>query len=281
MSLRRRSLVVACLLAAFESLPPLAVAAEPGTAAPRVAIVDASNLPERMGDARARLHERLAESVRRHDSEPVDGAAACTDASCLMEVASSTGAKEVLVLRGGKTPTHGYRIELSLWNPGTRTAAPAVVDCTVCTGPQMIDAVAGTADALLDQLTVKEAQPLAQPIPVAQPTSSPPVPANPTGNDAVKLSPHRTSGVVGWSLVGLGVAAGVGGGVLWSFDGKGTDCVSGSCRSTYHTRTESIALLSGGAVALGVGLWLGLESSGHRGVAVSVGPSGALIAGTY
>jgi hypothetical protein len=70
------------------------------------------------------------------------------------------------------------------------------------------------------------------------------------------------------------------GGILWSFDGKGTDCVGSSCKSTYRTEGEGIAFLAGGLVAAGVGAWLVLESP-HRDLSMTFGPSSVALAGAF
>lgn len=282
MSFLRALVLVAVVGGSSGGYPAIAAThAELSTMKRRVALVEVLTLPDRMEDTRAQLHEVLVDAVQHHGFEVVTAGSHCGDASCLPEFASSAGATDVLVLRGGKAGSHGYHIDLSLWNALSQVASPAVIECTVCTGPQVVDAVGRAATSLLDQAPAPEARPLPSVAPLATPTSAPPILSPPPPVRAATVEDHRSRRVVGWSLFGLGVAASLGGGVVWSLDGKGADCVNSNCRARYHTQSEGIALVAGGIVGAGVGLWLGMESPGGQRVAFSVSPSGALIAGRY
>lgn len=144
--------------------------------------------------------------------------------------------------RGGKSGSHGYHVDLNLWSAATGSSLPAVADCSVCTGPQMAEAVARAAGPLLDSMAARP--PIVAPPP---PPVSPPVPANPPpvlGNPPVPsatLEPHSGRRIASWSLTGLGVASAAAGGIFWNVDGKGIDCVGSSCRNFYRTRGEGIA----------------------------------------
>ncbi len=240
MSLRRAVVLLPLFLCAIAGHPPNAAAGELNVGMRRVALVEAPTLPDRMEDTRTQLHGALIDAVHHRGFEVVATGSNCVDASCLPDVASSAGATDVLVIRGGKSGSHGYHMDLTLWSATTRTASPAVVDCTVCTGPQMVDAVGRAANSLLDQAPVAEARPLFPVAPAPEPINAPPTLSNPTPKTAGTVDDHRGRRIVGWSLVGVGVAAAVGGGVIWSMDGKGTDCMNSSCRSMYHTRNEGV-----------------------------------------
>jgi hypothetical protein len=261
-----------------------AVAAGEGTAQvkPRVAVVDVVDLPERMEETRSKLRELLDAAVRQHGFEVIrpSEAPTCPTKDCLGAFAASTGATDVLTVRGGRSGSRGYHVELSLWHAATGEAHPAVADCNFCTGPQMADAVDKAARPLLDGLPLltPAPAPAAAPPPAAVPAlvAAPIAAASPATVEA-----HRTRHVVGWSLAALGAATGIVGGVLWSFDGNGTDCGASGCRNAYHSRGEGMGLVAAGIVLVGAGLWLALDPSGDRGVAVTVGPTGPLVAGRF
>jgi hypothetical protein len=260
-----------------------AFAADGPSARPRVVVVDAIELPDRMEATRARLEDLLGEAVRKRGFDlipPAEGPP-CADASCLPDFAKTSGATDVLIARGGRNGSYGYHVELRLWNAATGETAPAIADCSVCSGPQMTDSVAQAAGPLLDQVGARTPQP---PVPPPAPIAvSPPSPVliNPTNSPpSVTLESASGHRILGWSLVAAGAGAGVAGGILWSFDGKGTDCVGSSCKSTYRTEGEGIALLAGGLVAAGVGAWLVLDSP-HHDLAMMFGPSGAALAGEF
>jgi hypothetical protein len=257
------------------SAPTLAADATPAKA--RVALVDAIDLPERMEETRARLRELFESSVREHGLDVVQASPpACGDTSCLADAARAAGADALFVARGGRSSGRDYHVELGLWQASNGQVVPAVADCTFCTGPQMAEAVVKAIRPLLDRVVAGQAAP------VVQPPAPPPVvgtPANPQPFD--KLEPRRGRRIAGWSLVGLGAATAIAGGIIWNLDGKGTDCVGSSCRNAYHTQGEGIALVGAGIVGVGAGLWLALDPLGKRDVAITIGPSGALLAGSF
>ncbi len=265
--------------------PAAGLAAGEADPKPRVLVIDAVDLPERMEDTRAELRNLLDDAVRQHGFDLIhsSGAPSCADVTCLPAVAKTTGATDVLVTRGGRNGSHGYHVDLNLWSIATGSSVPAVADCSVCTGPQMAEAVARAAGPLLDSITARPptATPAPPPAAVAPvPPNPAPVMGNPPGGSAT-LEAHTGRRIAGWSLVGLGAASAAAGGILWNLDGKGIDCVGSSCRNTYRTEGEGIAFVAAGVVGIGVGLWLALDPFGKHDVAVGVGPSGALLAGTF
>jgi hypothetical protein len=141
-----------------------ALAAGDGTAPvvrPRVAVIDAVDLPERMEETRSKLRELLDAAVRQHGFDVIRPSEApnCATKDCLGTFASNTGATDVLTVRGGRSGTRGYHVELSLWHAATGEARPAVADCNFCTGPQMADAVDKAAGPLLDDLPMSAPAP--------------------------------------------------------------------------------------------------------------------------
>lgn len=283
---RKCMLMTLCLTALVLSRAQALAAADAPGVRPKVAVVNAVELPERMESTQARLRDLLEDAVRKRGFDIIRPAQApsCTDASCLPDFAKANGVTDVLIARGGRSGAYGYHIELSLWNAATGEVVPAIADCAVCSGPQMTDSVAQAAGPLLDRVGIRpppKAVPPAPPALSVRPVASPPVvesPANPASSDTIQPSSGRR--ILGWSLVAVGAGAAVTGGILWSFNGKGTDCVGSSCKSTYRTEGEGIAFLAGGLVAAGVGVWLVLESP-HRDLSMTLGPSSVALTGAF
>jgi hypothetical protein len=278
----KKRLLASICLANSVLCPALTVFAADG-ARSKIAVVDAIELPERMEATRARLNDLLGEAVRKRGFDlirPAEGPS-CVDASCLPDFAKTSGATDVLIARGGRNGSYGYHVELRLWNAATGETAPAIADCSVCSGPQMTDSVAQAAGPLLDRVGARTPPPV---VPPSAPTAVvPPSPVLVTPTKpapSVTLEPSSGHRILGWSLLAAGGGAAVAGGILWSFDGKGTDCVGSSCKSTYRTEGEGIAFLAGGLIAAGVGAWLVLDSP-HHDLAMMFGPSGAALAGVF
>jgi hypothetical protein len=268
----------ACLTTTLLAFPAPSLAAD-ATARGKVALVDAIDLPESMGETRVRLRELFEAAARERglDVGPSNGPPPCGDASCLPEVARGAGATDLIVVRGGRSADRDYHIELSLWQASTGEMVPAIADCTFCTGPQMAEAVTKAARPLLDRIVARRVA-----APVQPPSTAPTVVTTPVVTPpSDKLESRRGRRIAGWSLVGLGAATGIAGGIIWNLDGNGTDCVSSTCRNTYRTQGTGIALVATGVVGVGAGLWLALDPLGRRDVALTLGPSGAVVAGRF
>ena len=123
-------------------------------------------------------------------------------------------------------------------------------------------------------------QPVVPAAPVAPIVVAPPTPVpTPVEDNGVER-------ILGWSLVGVGVAALATGISFWALDGRSTgDCFTGTngaqvC-SIYSTRTLGEVLTAVGAVGVvagGVLLWRA-ESDG--GTQVAVGPGSLFIRGRF
>lgn len=281
---RDRLLFSLCFASSLVMLPRTGLAAEDVTVRPKVAVVNAVDLPERMEATRTQLRQALEDAVQKRGLDLIRPAVptSCSDASCLPDFAKATGATAVLTARGGRNGSYGYHVEVSLWNAATGEVAPAVADCSVCSGPQMVDSVVKAVGPLLDGVRSARASALPPGPPPVVPPVPPPIvgiPTNPQGSATLPV--HRGHPVLGWSLVAGGGLAAVAGGLAWSVDGKGTDCVGSSCKSTYRTEGEGIALLAVGLVGVGAGLWVALDPFGGRDLAMVVGPSGAVLAGRF
>jgi hypothetical protein len=269
-----RDLILMTFVAASLLSSPAAVASGPA----RVALVDAIDLPERMDDTRARLRELVEQGIRERGMEVavIPSTPTCIEPGCLPDLARAAGATDVLLARGGRTASRDYHIELSLWQAASGEIVPATAECSFCTGPQMADATAKAARPLLDRIGARRVvAAIPPPVRPAQPTR--PAAASPSD----KLEPRHGRQMLGWSIVGLGAVSAGAGAFIWNLDGKGTDCLGATCRTMYRTQGEGIALVAAGIVGVGVGLWFAMDRSGQRNAAVTIGPSGAQLAGRF
>jgi hypothetical protein len=273
-------LILASLGSMLFAAPTLAevpsVAAKSKT---RMAVIEIIDLPDRMEETRSKLRDLLEASVRQRGFDLIQSPEppACVNKDCLPTFATSTEATDILLVRGGRSGSRGYHVELSLWHAASGEARPAVADCNFCTGPQMAEAVNKAAGPLLDAVPT-EAPPALPPAAAAPPAAvlTPAVALAP-----VKVEAHTGRRILGWSIVGAGAVLGIVGGVIWHLDGEATDCGTAGCRNTYHTRGDGIGFVAAGAVAVGAGLWLALDPAGNRAMTVTLGPSGAVLGGRF
>ena len=275
-SIRSFGLLCAATLAA--ALVPSAGVAAPGEAArPRVVVVNAVDLPDSLSDIRAQLRTTLNDAVTKHGFDLAPEAGACGDRECLRVAAKTAAASDVLVATGGRNDMRGYHIELRIWNVASDREDSAIAECNICAAAQMVESVATAADPLLDRVPTLHANLSAAAAPEPAATTTVPLVTAPAPA-AENKSSHRT---LGWSLIGLGVAAGAAGGVLIAIDGNQTDCnAQGACS---HERTT----LAGGLVAAGVGvaalaggiIYLLRGREDHASVALGIQPFGLTLGG--
>ena len=204
------------MLAAVAALS-LAAPGAPGRRAqiprPKVIVVDAVELPDSLADIRANLRGTLENAVTVHNYDLGPDGGACADRECVKVAAAQSGASDVLIATGGRNEMRGYHIELRVWNVASDREDHAVAECNVCAALQMVDTVKGVASALLDRIPTLHAN-LAAIAP----------PAVPTGPvlTTTETAPRRNTGtrrVVGWTLIGAGIAGGVASGVLFAING--------------------------------------------------------------
>jgi hypothetical protein len=209
-------------VAALSLAAPGARAQGPQTGAqiprPKVIVVDAVELPDSLADIRANLRGTLENAVTVHNYDLGPDGGACADRECVKVAAAQSGASDVLIATGGRNEMRGYHIELRVWNVASDREDHAVAECNVCAALQMVDTVKGVASALLDRIPTLHAN-LAAVAP----------PAVPTGPvlTATDTAPRRNGGarrVVGWTLIGAGIAGGVASGVLFALNGHDADC---------------------------------------------------------
>jgi hypothetical protein len=279
-SMRGFGMLCAATLAA--ALLPSAGIAAPGEAArPRVVVVNAVDLPDSLADIRAQLRTTLNDAVTKHGFDLAPEAGSCADRECMKVAAKTAGASDVLVATGGRNDMRGYHIELRIWNVASDRQDNAVAECNICAASQMVESVGTAADPLLDRvptlhanLSATAAPPAPELVPDATAVpliTAPAAPASETQN------PHR---VLGWSLIGVGVAAGAVGGFLLTINGHQTDCNGVYC-------SHEITTVAGGLVALGVSaaaltggiVYLIRGREEHASVALGIQPFGLTLGG--
>ncbi len=217
------------------------------TARPKVIVVDAVDLPDSLADIRANLRGTLENAVTVHNYDLGPDGGACADRECVKVAAAQSGATDVLIATGGRNEMRGYHVELRVWNVASDREDHAVAECNVCAALQMVETVKGVASALLDRVPTLHAN-LA--------TAAPPPPAVPTGPPLItKAAPPaprdtRARRLVGWSLIGAGVASGAASAVLFALHGHQKDCLpdGSNCVQEQHNLLPA-SITAGAAVA--------------------------------
>jgi hypothetical protein len=273
----------------------------------RVLIVDAVDFPPVLekSNARQRMNDAVTSTVTEHGWEPVPSAD-CHDFTCAGPAAAAAKAPYALILSGyyarGGEAMYATDVGASLWHDGNVIARRTEVDeqaeaeksatavffpCGpprgTCAAPIIATKMQQYAARLLDAETAATQQRAA-----AAATVSVKVVAPTTVLVAAPTAPPRTDngvgGILGWSLIGAGVAA-VGGGIaLWAYDNSGSACHSvaaSGCRETRQTGTAA-ALVGGLGLAAGLaGVLVLVLDRGPSRVALSVSPGGLVLGGLF
>ncbi|HVY40246.1 MAG TPA: hypothetical protein VHM31_20040 [Polyangia bacterium] len=248
-------------------------------ARPKVIVVNAVELPDSLADIRANLRGTLENAVTVHNYDLGPDGGACADRECVKVAAAQSGASDVLIATGGRNEMRGYHVELRVWNVASDREDHAVAECNVCAALQMVDSVKGVASALLDRIPTLHANLAAVPPPA--------LPAGPPLLAAPDTAPHHSSArrVVGWTLIGAGIAGGVASGVLFALNGRSTNCKtvpSGTdCIST-NKYVLPASITAGAAVAAIVGGIVLVHSSNHElhTVTIAASPFGLSLGGS-
>jgi hypothetical protein len=249
---------------------------------PRVLILNAVDLPPNLAEVRSRLSEALGSAVTERGYELLPATpSACIDHDCLKSLAASVGATDILVASGARNELLGYRIDLRLWAAAADREDHSSPECNACSASQMVDNVARAAGPLLDRLPALHAT--SQPPSVAVLPSGPveAVSMVPSSGLPTSTGPSPAQLALGFSLIGIGAAAGATGIVLWLRDGETTDCVDQRCAKKYETRTAGIVLTAAGVVGAGLGAVVLLLLPRHQSTTIVLSPTGFRIAGTY
>lgn len=216
------------------------------TARPRVIVVDAVELPDSLADIRANLRGTLENAVTMHNFDLGPDGGACADRECVKVAAAQNGATDVLIATGGRNEMRGYHVELRIWNVASDREDHAVAECNVCAALQMVESVKGVAGNLLDRVPTLHAN-----LAVAPPPAVPVGPPMIARSQPAARRDTRPRRMVGWSLVGVGVASGVASGILFAMNGQHGDCLNGvvdSCARERHTLVPA-SITAGVAVA--------------------------------
>lgn len=216
-------------------------------ARPRVIVVDAVELPDSLADIRANLRGTLENAVTMHNFDLGPDGGACADRECVKVAAAQNGATDVLIATGGRNEMRGYHVELRIWNVASDREDHAVAECNVCAALQMVESVKGVASTLLDRVPTLHANLAVAAPPLAVPVGPPMIAHGPPPPPA---DTHARR-IVGWSLVGAGVASGVASGILFAMNGHHGDCLNGvqdSCAQERHTLVPA-SITAGVAVA--------------------------------
>ncbi len=298
----KASIVLALALSAST-----AGAAVPDSAQPvRVAILDTISFTpalERV-NARQRVEEGVASVARARGWEPVTVASDCRDAGCASALAAQARVPYVLILVGRfvAADTYATDVGVALWHDGTvvGTKTETEEDAERATGtaagprcgppdgtctPQLLESKLEqyTARVLDDESTAARARRLAAITPVAATPPAPIVAVPPLPAD----QGSRVGRIVGWSLVGAGVALGGGAVAFWVANSSKTHCspavpadVDG-CRYQWHTTTPAIVLGVAGAAAAAAGVVLLISERPASRLALTVHASGIGFEGSF
>lgn len=245
---------------------------------PKVIVVDAVDLPDSLADIRANLRGTLENAVTVHNYDLGPDGGSCPDRECVKVAASQSGASDVLIATGGRNEMRGYHVELRVWNVASDREDHAVAECNVCAALQMVETVKGVASALLDRVPTLHANLVTVAPPPAVPTGPPMITRGDTGP-----RPPSTRRVVGWSLIGAGVAAGVASGILFGINGQHGDCLDGvpdSCAQQRHTLVAG-GITGGAALAAIVAGIVVLHGANQdlQSVTIAAGPFGLTVGG--
>jgi hypothetical protein len=281
-SMRSFGMLCAATLAA--ALVPAAGVAAPGEAArPRVAVVNAVDLPDSLADIRAQLRTTLNDAVTKHGFDLAPEAGSCADRECMKVAAKTAGASDVLVATGGRNDMRGYHIELRIWNVASDREDNAVAECNICAASQMVESVATAADPLLDRVPTLHANlsATAAPSPAPEPAATVPLVTAPAAPATESQNPQRW---IGWTLIGAGVVGGVVSGILFGINGNGTQCdgtaAPNKCIYNWDTVVPASIIAGASAAAIVGGILYLHHASDHQGdVALTIQPFGLAIGG--
>ena len=296
--------VITILLIIVHSAEARAVAAS------RVVLVDAvvfTPALEKKG-ARQRMEESVEQTLKQHGWERVVSATECHSAMCAGPTAAGAGTAYALILSGAFVPGELYAddVGVQLSRDGgviaSRTEKDEEADSRTvgagtflscgpptgaCTDALLTSKLMSYSAKVLDDETAAihargiadaKAAAAAQPVVVSPVPVAPPPTATPREGGVGRL--------VGWSLVGGGVALGAGAVILWAFNNDGTDCHSvagdpSTCRNYHHTTTAAVLVGGAGLVAAAAGVVLLVLDCGSSNLALSVQPNSFVLGGTF
>lgn len=249
----------------------------------RLVIVEApgSHLSKKAHD---QLHTAIGEVVIRRGLQLVpsqtltDKLLRCELPGCLPQIAGATGA--MLVLRvEAEYAKESFKLVIDLWNSDEgKLLGHEERDCPICDEQDLWGSAALLVQGLLDRVA-REARPVSEPPPFRASTPAPP-PAAP-GLSLGQPVPAASHAWIGYTGVGLALAgaAVLGTGIYYiAVDG---DHACDHCDWLRDTKTDGRRLAIGGGAAVAVGAGLAAWGFWPSAPAISLGPSGLMVAGRF
>jgi hypothetical protein len=285
---------------------------------PRAVVIDAVVLTPALDRLNARLgiEQAVTGAIREAGWDPVSITTDCKDLGCAGAAASTANASYAIVLTGRfvKQETYVADIGVSLSRDGSLVASRSETEeeadahrsgtvflacgppSGTCTTKLLTAKLQRYTSTLLDNENVRSRirrriseTAVPEPIPPVHESVPAPTPALSTAPPAApQPSPPPGRRWLGWALVGVGVAAGVGSVIAWSKNDELTDCDATAagdpapCRRQRNTLVPAISLGAAAAGALTGGAIVLFRSRTRRGdVAVSLHPSGVSLGGRF
>jgi hypothetical protein len=268
----------------------------------RVLIVDTVSFSPRLerGNARQKMLDAVGGTLTLHGWQAAPSG--CHDFTCIGPAAAAAQANFALILTGtyGGEDLVADDVGVSLWRDGSvvarrteadekaeaeQTSAGVFFACGppsgTCVAPLLASKMQQYSARLLDaETTAIQRREAATTKPIV---ANPPVVVAPL---APAAPPARSGvgGIVGWSLVDVGVV-GLGGGIaLWVYDHSGTDCHSlanSGCRQGRATGTAAAVVGGVGAAAAVAGIVVLVLDRDRSHIALSVLPGGFALGGRF
>jgi hypothetical protein len=255
----------------------------------RVAVVEVRKLrlPEKLG---ADLVRQAAEDgARRAGAKTLDDGrdgAACRDEACWLQVAEFSGATHVLIV-DAEYDRLAYALSVILWSATDREPRPAATaECTTCPAKDLLAKVTDLSARVVTTERARQIAATTTPEPEAHPGPSTGIPPGVHTNASPDAAHAGASPMLAYGLAGTGAALVTAGVILWTTDGRRSDCeadpAGGSrvCVDTLKTKAIALPLALAG---LGVGLWGGYEWSrlSRASVTVTLGPGVVTLGGRF
>ena len=276
----------------------------------RVLIVDTVSFSPALekANARQKMMDAVNATVAQHAWQPVPSAD-CHNLTCVGPAAAAATANYALILTGsyahGGDEMYATEVGVSFWHDGgfvarwteedeqaeaAKTPAGVFFPCGppsgTCVAPLMTSKMQQYSARLLEaeSAAIKKRAGAAAVAAVTPSVAAAPVISGTTA--AAPAPPPPESGVgriVGWSLVGVGVAALATGISFWALDGR----ASSKCGSVdhvcdvYDTRTTGVILTAIGAAGVVAGGLLVWRAESDRGPQVAVGLGSLLVRGRF
>lgn len=236
--------------------------------------------------AKEHLRTAIAEAVSRRGMQLVpsqtlpDKLLRCDLPACLPQIAGASGA--MLVLRvEAKYAKESFKLALELWNSDEgKLLGHEERDCPICDEQDLWGSAALLVQGLLDRAS-RDTRPATEPPPASLAVPVPAAQVTPPARAVNQAQSDESGSWAGYAGVTLGLAGAalLGTGIYYmAVDGKSA-CKP--CDWDRDTMKDGRRLAIGGGAALAVGAGLLLWRFWPSAPAVSLGPSGLLVAGQF